>query len=417
MTLFSSLDPRDRKLLSICLVSVAVLAVVTGVFARNQNRDDNPMPSSYLTGRHGARAAYEMLEASGYIVERWEQPLGDLVARANAQTVLIIAEPLTSSRADTKAVDEIVKRGARVLVTGAVGGQLVPDGAVQPSRQFQMAACKLAPEGLAPLAASGDVWMQPAAVWKLSSPRYHVDYTCAGQPAVVEYNVGAGSVVWWASSTPFENGSIGRDGDLSLFLNSLGARGGHRIYWDESLHGEVASQWFYARGAALNLLLAGLGAIGLLVIFSFSRRSGPVRDLPQPPRASPIEFLQALGSLYSKAGASATAVSLAYARFRRKMGELCGLNGMQMNAEELSIALRRRFPQASAELDADLAACEEASMNDKLIAKRALAMVQMLHRHAALLTAAARMSRNGLQRSASALAKNENTIPSNDGSR
>ena len=51
------------------------------------------MPSSYLTGKHGARAAYEMLQASGYNVQRWEQPLSDLAERADAQTVVIFAEP------------------------------------------------------------------------------------------------------------------------------------------------------------------------------------------------------------------------------------------------------------------------------------------------------------------------------------
>ncbi len=393
MKLFASLDPKDRKLLLICLATVVVLAVLTGLFARNQNRDDNRVPSSYLTGRHGARAVYDTLEASGYSLERWEQPLSDLAARADASTVVIFAEPMLEHTEDIKAVDEIVKRGGRVLVTGIAGGQLVPGGAVRPSQQFQMASCKLAPEGLAPLASSGEVWMQPAAGWTLASPRYRVDYTCAGDPAVVEYDEGAGHIVWWASATPLENGSIGRANDLDFFLNALGQREGHHFYWDESLHGETTSQWYYARGPALNLLLIGLAAIALLVVFSFSRRSGPVRDLPLPPRASPVEFLEALGSLYEKAGASATAVSLAYTQFRRKMGELCGLNGIQMNADELSRALRRRFPQAAEELEADLAACEEAATDDKLIPKRALALVQSLGRHGALLTAAAHAAR------------------------
>ena len=390
MKLFASLDRTDRKLLLICLAVVVVLAVLTGRFARDRNRDDNPMPSSYLTGKHGARAAYDMLAASGYNLERWEEPLSELSGRADSNTVVILAEPIYINTADYQAVAEIVKRGGRVLVTGVAGGLLAPGGSPQPSAQFQIAACKLSPEGLAPLASSGDVWMMPTAGWKLASPRYHVDYTCAGQPAVVEYNEGSGHVVWWASSTPLENGSISRDADLALFLNALGARDGHRFYWDESLHGETTSQFFYARGAALNMLLAGIGVLALLVVFSFSRRSGPVRDLPLPARASPIEFLEALGSLYAKAGASGTAVSLAYEQFRRKMDDLCGLNGMRMNAEELSAALRRRFPQAGENLEPDLAACEEAGMNDKLIPKRALALVQALGRHAAMLSAFAR---------------------------
>lgn len=389
MSFLASLDPRDRKLLLVCLSAVVVLAVITGFFARNQNRDDDPVPSSYLTGRHGARAAYDLLQSSGYRIQRWEEPLSELARQANTNTVVILAEPFLSNMADFKAVDELLDHGARVLVTGFTGGALIPGSAVQPANQFQ-AACKLTPQGLDPLADSGEVWMVPAAGWKLANPRYRVQYSCAGAPAVVEFKRGAGQVVWWASSTPLENGSIARADNLQLFLNALGPRAGHDFYWDESLHGDVRSPWFYARGTALNLLIIGLACVGLLVILSFSRRRGPLRELPAPARATPVEFLEALGSLYGKAGAAPTAVGLAYDRFRRRMGTLCGRKGMQMNAAELAAALRRRFPQAPTELDADLAACEEAATDDRLPPRRALALVQALSRHSEMLTALAR---------------------------
>jgi hypothetical protein len=388
--LFASIDARDRKLLLLCLAAVVVLALLTGFFARNQNRDDNPLPSSYLTGKHGARAAYELLESSGYSLERWERPLSDLASQADAQTVVILAQPLFSGTDDIAAVKEILRRGGRVLATGMNGGNLLPSEAVTPPSQFQMAACKLTPQGLDSLAGSGEVWMVPAAGWKVASPRYRVQYNCAGEPAVVEYQQGAGHVVWWASSTPLENGSISRAQNLELFLNAIGTREGSHIYWDESLHGESHSQWFYARGPALNLLLAGLVALGSLTVFSFSRRSGPVRDLPQPPRTATVEFLDALGSLYAKAGASATAVDLAYERFRRKMGDLCGQNGLQMSAQELAAVLDHRFPQAAPGLESDLAACEEAGMDDTLAPRRALALVQSLNDHGKLFSSAAR---------------------------
>ena len=53
-------------------------------------------------------------------------------------------------------------------------------------------------------------------------------------------------------------------------------------------------------------------------------------------------------------------------------------------------ALRRRFPQASPELEKDLADCEAGAANDKLPPKSALALVQALNRHSELLTVAAR---------------------------
>lgn len=388
MSFLASLDARDRKLLLICFSAVAVLAVITGFFAHDQDRDDNPVPSSYLTSRHGARAAYDLLASGGYRIERWEEPLSELSRQANAHTVVILAEPFLTNSADFKAVDDLLSHGARVLVTGLAGGELM-GGAVQPSMQFQE-PCRLTAQGLDPLADSGQVWMIPSAAWKLGNPRYRVDYACAGAPAVVEFDHGVGHVIWWASSTPLENGSIARGNNLNLLLNALGPRDGHNFYWDESLHGDVRSQWYYARGPALNLLLAAVACIAVLALFSFSRRSGPVHELPAPARATPVEFLEALGSLYGKAGAAATAVALSYDRFRRQMGALCGRKGMQMNATELAAALRHRFPQAPAEMDADLAACEEAVNDDGLAPRRALALVQALSRHSDLLTALAR---------------------------
>lgn len=389
MNFLASLDPKDRKLLLICMCAVLALAVTTAFFSRNQNADDNTVPSSYLTGRHGARAAYDMLQASGYNVERWDQPLSDLVAQADPQTVVIFADPLFSAPEDAKAVQEIVAHGARVLITGFMGGELAPGGQVRTPMQFQ-SACKLTPQGLDPLAASGEVWMVPEAGWGADRPRDRVEYNCTGAAAVVEYSMDKGHVVWWAGSTPLENGSIARAGNLSLFLNSLGERDGHHFYWDESLHGDTRSNWFYARGAALYLILGGLGGIALLIIFSFSRRRGPMRNFPQPIRTTPVEFLEALGSLYAGAGASATAVQIAYERFRRQMGDLCGLKGARLSAEELATALRRRFPKAAVDLEKDLADCESALLDDHLAPKRALVLVQTLIRHSEAFTTVAK---------------------------
>jgi len=378
MKLFASLDAKDRRLLLICMGVVVVLAVITGVFARNQNSNDNTLPSSYLTGRHGARAAYDLLVESGYRVERWEQPLGELAAQTNHETVVILVDPYLTSTNDFKAVDQILEHGGRILVTGMAGGVLAPGGAAQPTTQLNGAACKLTPQGLGSLAGTGEVWMQPEATWKMNNPRYHVDYNCAGEPAVVEYDEHAGHVVWWAGSTPIENGSIARANNLSLFLNAIGSPKDHRFYWDESLHGETKSEWFYARGPAFTMLIWGTIGLALLTVLSFSRRRGPVRDVPQPARSTPVEFIEALGSLYGKAGASATAVQLAYDRFRRGMGALCGVKGMRMDARSLADALRRRFPAAGAELEADLAECESACNDDFLVPKKALALVQKL---------------------------------------
>ena len=393
MKFLSSLDPKDRRLLLWCLAAGVALAVVTGFLLPNSNDDDNPVPSTYLSTRHGAMAAYETLVRACYPVERWERPLSELAATAGEDTVVIFAEPFTRESEDLKAVRQIVERGGRVLATGFWGGYILPGASADPPKEFSFAACRLESEGLDALAGSGEVWMVPEATWEVGKPSDRVQFSCAGQPAVVEYDWGRGHVVWWASASPLENGSLARARNLDFFLNSVGPAEGRHFYWDESLHGEIRSEWTFASGPALTLLRYGLLGLATLVLFSFSRRSGPVRELPPPVRATPIEFIDALGSLYRNAGAASTAVSIAWERFRRHAMQLAmgdGGRGQRMNAAELAAALRRRFPGADAALEADLAACEEAAADEMTTPQEALRRVQLLGRHQAVLNAAAR---------------------------
>jgi hypothetical protein len=390
MRVFSSLDTKDRQLLLWCLGIAVPMAVAMGFLVPNGNGNDNPLPSTYLAGQHGARAAYETLLRSNYPIERWERPLAELASTADPETVVIFAEPFTRERDDIKAVRQIVERGGRVLSTGYWGGFILPGGQPDTPKEFNFAACRLEPEGLDPIAGSGEVWMVPQATWQVGNPTHRIQYSCAGQPAVVEYDFGKGHVVWWASATPLENGALMRANDLDLLLSSLGPREGHRFFWDESLHGVVRSEWSYAAGPARNLLWVGLPLLGLLIVFSFSRRSGPVRDPPQTVRAAPVEFLDALGSLYRSAGASSTAVAVAVERFRRHSLRLCGLRPSPVGAVELAAAIRRRFPHAPDRLEDDLAACEDAAWGDSVEPRPALKLIQALHAHQRWLDEAAK---------------------------
>ena len=389
MRFLASLDRGDRRLLAWSVGIAVVLAVAVGFLTPSANQNDDPLPSSYLAGQHGARAAYDTLLRSGYDLQRWERPLSELVPVAGPDTVVIFAQPFSREPADIKAVRQLVERGARVLATGFWGGFLLPGGMPAPPPEFTFSACRLDPEGLDPLANSGTVWMVPTATWQVGNPAHRIQYDCAGQPSVVEYSYAKGHVVWWASSTPLENASLARAQNLDLLLNSLGPSAGHHFYWDESLHGDVRSTWSYASGPALTLLRIGLLALGLLIVFSFSRRSGPVRELPPPARAAPIEFVEALGSLYQSAGASVTAVTVAFERFRRHALQLCGLRPTAIGSAELAAIIRRRFMHISQTLEADLAACEEATLTDTMDPRAALRPVQALHHHQAALDAAA----------------------------
>jgi hypothetical protein len=394
MKFLSSLDAKDRRLLLWSVGIAVALAVAIGFLLPREDNDKNPLPSTYLTGQHGARAAYETLLRSDYPIERWERPLSELAETSGPKTVVIFAQPFVREPEDIRAIRKIVERGGRVLSTGRLGGYILPGEASDTPKGFNFVACKLEPEGLDALAGSGEAWMVPQATWKLGNPSARVEYSCAGRPAVVEYDWGKGHIVWWASSTPLENGSLSRAHNLDLLLASLGPRENHHFYWDESLHGEIRSTWSYVAGPSWTMLWIGLPVVALLVIFSFSRRSGPVRELPPPARSTPIEFLQALGSLYRKAGASSTAVSIAWERFRRHSLRLCGQRPSRMSAIELAAVIRRRFPQAGAGLEADLAACEDAAWSDAIPPRQALKLIQTLGGHYEKLKHAGKQSKD-----------------------
>jgi len=383
MKFLASLDPKDRRMLLVTLSLVAVLFLLFVLFIPARDQNDNPLPSSYLPGSHGAKAAFTLLQQSGYSVERWEQSLNSLTA--GPDTVLILAEPSSFTQEDRSAIAAVLEKGGRVLATGFRGGLLLPGNEVAAPKEIDFAACEAQPDGLNPLAGQGSIWIEPRAGWKESRPEIQTAYTCAGQPVVVQYAVGKGTVVWWASSTPLENGSITRGQNLELLLNSIGPvqsqTQGQHIYWDESLHGLVHSPWDYVHGPVWPLLSFGSLGLALLVVFSFSRRSGPIRPLPQTPRTTPIEFLEALGALYRSTGAASTAMQIAWERFRSQAALLTGQKTSQLDARQLAAAIDRRFGAAATGMETDLLEAEEACTEDPLKPNRALTLIQTLRRH------------------------------------
>src|SRR5260370_41627699 len=102
MRFLSSLDPRDRKLLLWCLGAAAVLIVTVGFLLPNGDNNENRLPSTYLSGRHGALAAYETLVRAGYPVERCERPLAGLAPTAGPGAVVSFAQPFTRDKDDIK---------------------------------------------------------------------------------------------------------------------------------------------------------------------------------------------------------------------------------------------------------------------------------------------------------------------------
>jgi hypothetical protein len=379
---FASLNQRDRRLLLACLSMTALLAVVVAVIAPREE-DGDPTPSSFSSASHGAKAAYLALTQSGYRVERWQQPLDELAAESDAHTVLILAEPYAGNTAAArKPVSTILEHGGRVLTTGLAGAALLPGSQAAQNPQSILPECEAQPEGFAPLADSGIIHIRPAALWHTSQPEQRAQYTCDGNAVVVSYPAGKGEVIWWANSLPLENAGIARDGNLSLLLNSIGTAENPRIIWDESLHQEARGLWSYAKGTPVYLLWAQFALVSLLLVLSYGRRSGPVLPDPVVARDVQLEFVHSLGALYHKAGATNTAVKIAYDRFRLMLGlraSMPGAGSIAERTQEVVSLVNARTGHAVSGLEPEIQSCEDAaSAAESTSPRRALLLVRSL---------------------------------------
>jgi Domain of unknown function (DUF4350) len=387
---FGRIEARDRNLLIGCGVLVAILIVALAFFSPLHEGDEDPTPLSYSTGKHGAKAAFELLSKAGYKVERQNAPLSEIVDKIDEHTTLVIAEPYMLDVVESRAtLKQALDQGARVLVTGPSGAMLVPGNGLDQRNQELQRECEAEPDGFGEIANSGKVRMPAPVHWLRTQPLQSVEYTCDGQAVVVRYASGKGEVIWWANSFPLENVGIQQEDNLALFLNSIGPVSNH-VVWDESLHGESRSLWSYSNGTPIYLVWGQLAMVALLLLFSYSRRSGPLRTDPIVSRATPIEFVHSLGSLYQKAGATRVAVAIAYQRFRHKLEKQFDVS-QSLTAENPALleVLTSRFAARAARIQKDLLACENAAGVEDLTGRQALTLVQTLYDDEALINAKA----------------------------
>ncbi len=339
-----SLRKADRRLFFLVAGTVLLLIVAVSLLAPSTATDD-PRPSTYNTAPGGAKAAFLMLEALGRPVARWEQPLEDLPPGTAAHTTLVLAQPLYSALEKDRLASSIrafLQSGGRLLATGPSGALLIPGGATAQSRRFG-ALCYTQPEGPGPLAAAGKVEIADVATWSAELPTARIEQRCGPDAVVVRLPVGAGDAVWWSSASPLTNAELRNDADLKLLLASLGED--RRVLFDESLQQPVRSKWTAAAGLPLFSLLAQAALIFVLLVFSFSRRRGPVRLPVSVPRSSPVEFAVSMGDLYERAGATGVATSAAKRRLGRALIRDAGVppRAAEEHPEEVARILATRF--------------------------------------------------------------------------
>ncbi len=371
------LDRNDRQIV-IGAVAVMLLLVVLTYVLRPAEEKSVGVPSSYSADWLGTKAAFLLLQQSGYQVERWELPPQRLPKDPTGIT-LIFAEPTERGSADDRAaVSQFVQNGGRLIVMGATAARFAPQSRAMevPSNDLtQKPYSALIPSPLnrnAPV-----VTMVAPDEWRGLTGSQLAVYGTTRKPGVVWYRYGDGQVIWWAISSPASNGSIREQGNLALLLNSVGPPTSH-ILWDEYFHGMRPSLSFYIGETPLPWAGLQIAVAFLAAIFTFSRRSGPILMPLGESRLSPLEFVDTLGDLYESAQAAPAAVEIAYQRFRLLLARKLGAP-QQIKLPELCQLAADQLGWPADALRNTLGACEHAMRDINLSNREALELVGTLH--------------------------------------
>lgn len=322
--MYAVMQVSDRRIL-IATAALLVLLIAGIVFVTPMpDEGSDALPSSYSGASGGARAAFLLLQELSYNAMRWERSPEEL-PNDLSDIVLILANPtIPPSGKERTELRRFVESGGRVLFTGAMVSLFFPDAKIEEqygSLQWQTYDADV-PSSFTRNASK--IVMRPGTHWVMQSLSQIPLYGDPHAPVVVSWRIGKGRVLWWAAPTPLTNAGITRETNLTLFLDALSFSDSSDpedivIYWDEYFHGERGSLWAYVQETPVPWGLVQLALVGLAVLFTFSRRSGPI-IMPAPvSRLSPLEFVDTLGGLYQRARASPAAVAVIYHQLRRTL--------------------------------------------------------------------------------------------------
>jgi hypothetical protein len=375
----------DRRML---LVAAAVLVVLTAGLAflgGNPKEEGPPIPSTYSSDPGGARAAYLLLQELHYKVARWEQSPTELPTE-EGNAVLILADPMEKpTREELVALRGFVKRGGQLVFTGARIKSFFSDARVDEESPTDESKTFSADFPSNYTAGAPNIVMQAGASWQVPDAGQLALYGDAQSPVVVSWRMGEGRILWWAAATPLTNSGIASEGNLNFFLDAMKSplasqRSDVQIYWDEYFHGERTSLWGYARRTPVTWGLVQILALGLIVLFTYSRRSGPTVLPPVVSRLAPLEFVDTLGGLYERAGAEPAVVGFVYQRFRATLSRQLRISP-SVGDTELADAVRARLGWKETGLKQTLARALVASRDRKVEPEEALGLVQELEQY------------------------------------
>jgi Domain of unknown function (DUF4350) len=397
----------DLIFLGVALVVMIGLTTISYVISPPQSV--GARGSTYSAQEQGAKAAFLLLKQLGYRVERSYEPIAAITAKPST-TVLVLASPARrASLQDVRALRSFIEAGGVVVATGG-GGSFLPgmssvtivEDSVfarlarrqQEERQRQQDAGKRT-VATGPIANAVEFYATMPSPLTRGTPTLLIESEIDGKPpqpdayeaiysntkegsGVLLASFGRGEAIWAIGSTPFLNAAIDKPGHLEFLLNLVGAPGRNRlVLWDEYYHGYDRGLLSYFATSQLSTAFAQLVLIALLALFTFSRRRGPLRPLLMRPRASAMEFVDAVSALYQKARAGQGAVETTRARLRRV---LIASSQLPANSSDTQLAAAASVRHGIDERELRRLLAESKAVNDEttLPGDEALKLVQRM---------------------------------------
>ena len=373
------LAPADRRILLAATSAFVVMIVAALLFIRGPSSDEN-IPSVYSAASGGCKAAFLLLQESGYQVQTWEQPLRDL-PDGKGKTLILVEPAAFTAHEEKQKLESFLKSGGRLIAAGRFAGFFLPTNQVEFDPLSSTTWRPISALSLSPITrAAPQITLAPQAYWRPGSGAVGL-YGESDKPVVIEYKIGEGRVIWVSAPDPLTNAGLKELGNLEFLLTALGAPGQSRILWDEYVHGYQRS----AASSKINRIIAWIGLqlaiFAAAILLAYSRRSGPVWIPEGEVRLSPLEFVRTLGSLYQHANAGGVAVDIACQRFRYLLTRRLGLS-VNSSVDDLARALRERGARPGNDFAKTLSECELYRYDPSVPPKTALRLVQTLFDYA-----------------------------------
>jgi hypothetical protein len=370
-----NLAREDRKI-AVGLGVLFGVALLLAGYMVSTDEGSGASPSSYSAGNNGSKAAFLLLQQTGYSPARWTDDPIKLSTLAPRST-LILVDPIASEERAVKAVRNFVKNGGHVLATGPSFIAFVPDhhirGGVPHFRWKEYIPRE-----------PSDLTRQINSI-KLA-PKFYFDEESDDAPfgdgdeiPISRFSYGKGEVIWWSSFDPLSNSGIREKDNAQLLLNCLGAPGARPVLWDEYFHqaGKTVINSVVESPLRWGLLQALL--VGILACLTYSRNFGPLRQSIVASRLAPMEFVETLAALYQKTGKPQIAVEIVYQHFRESLQRRFSIH-MDANSDQAASAMATQLPEENPANLARMLSGIEAAINDPTLSvSKATLWVSEMH--------------------------------------